>query len=155
MLVQQFGSVAVRINEQSVASRGDFVAFTGWVKNTPHLFITRSGGRPLDVPTAAISQQQMIDFTTPGTLSSLYRGDAPLDPRLCAVRCVEVANALHLGAADDFQITQILDLVQDCFDVMHHLPNYLMVDARDARTDIGDFQIKVNGAVLQEGEARL
>lgn len=156
MLTGQIGATPINIVETPIAHAGQFVGWQGWVKNRPYLFITYAGGRPLTDYTAAVSRDQIIEFITPGALASLFAGDAPMDPRVCANRCIEVANALHVEP-DEFRLSQIIDLVQACADPLHKTPTYDLIVKGGARGKrvIGEMAIKANGQLLHEAEVRV
>jgi len=156
MLTSRFGTKQVNISEQSIGAAGQFVGWLGWVANRPFLFITHGQGRPLESKTAAVNREQLIDFTTPGSLGALYTGDRPLDPRVCALRCIEVAKALGVEP-DEFRLSQILDLVESCIDVLHRTPTYDLIQKGGARGEdaIGDITLKINGETVHQAEVRV
>ncbi len=156
MLTGQYGATPINIVETPIAHAGHFVGWQGWVKNRPFLFITHGGGKPLTDYTAAVSRDQIIEFITPGAMASLYAGDSPMDPRACANRCLEVAAALHIEP-DEYRLTQIIDLVESCADILHKTPTYDLIVKGGARGHrvIGEMAIKANGQLLHEAEVRV
>lgn len=157
MLTHQIapGTYAI-VDETPLSSHAGFVGWRAWVKNEPHLFITRAGGKPVTDETFAIPRNRLIEFTTPGSMSLLYYGDHALDPAVCAMRCGEACRALGIDATELYA-SNLLDLIEHCHEAIFYTPHYTMIQKGGHAGDavIGDVAMRVNGTIVHEAEVRV
>lgn len=141
-----------RILDDFTSLSGGLVRHFGWFNDEPAIFLERPR---FTSALACIPLSRAHFFMTPDSLGTLFTGNRPLNPALCARAVAETMDLLDIDPNDAFAVTQIIDAVQASIDHLVSMPPWSCTAEGLGGEKVGEAEVYLNGDCIFDGEAML